>query len=407
MHLLRSNANFRRLWAGVVVSFFGDWFTTIALYTMAQELSDATRAVAAVLIAKTLPIFLVSPIAGPIIDRFDRRTIMLVTDVARSVLTLGLIVGYWAGSLPAVLAVLVVRVGFSGVFIPARTAVVPQVTTPAELPVAMALSGGTWSVMLAAGAAAGGLVTAWLGITGALVIDSLTFLLSAAFLWRLPALPPREAGDTAPKATFLEGVQYVRRRPLLASLLLCKSGLALATATLVTLPLYGNGLYAATASAAWVGMLYASRGVGALVGSVAIRKVSGDRSRVLAALIVPAFLWAGAWLAASSFAPTVWWAALAYGVAAIGNGTVWVFSGIIAQRMVPQSYRGRLFSLEFGVMTLVSALSSWAAGAAMDDYGLTPQQVNLGTAALLLIPAVAWGAAQLRNPIPQPDHSAV
>ncbi|MBX2800107.1 MAG: MFS transporter [Myxococcales bacterium] len=397
--LLRSNVDFRRLWLGVVVSFFGDWFTTIALYAVAQELSTATQAISAVLIAKTLPIFAVSPLAGPLVDRFDRRTILLVTDVARSVLTLGLVVAYWAGSLPAVLGVLVLRVAFSGVFIPARTAVIPQITNTRELPVAMALSGGTWSVMLALGAATGGAVTAWVGITGALLIDSVTFLVSAAFLWGLPSLPPQSSGDESAHATFADGLRFLRGRVLLPVLLLCKSGLALASATLVTLPLYGNGLYVATASAAWVGVLYAARGLGALVGSVGVRKVVGDQSAVLGLCMIPGFLWTGAWLVGSSMAPTIGWASLCYGAAAVGNGTVWVFSGIIAQRTIPQGFRGRLFALEFGVMTLVSASSSWLAGLAMDEAGFTPQQVNLAAGGLMVLPALIWSIALWWEPL--------
>jgi MFS family permease len=147
--LLVQNADFRRLWLGQVVSFFGDWFKMIALYTMVQEITDSTLAISGVMVGAMLPVFLVIPIAGPIVDRFDRRKVMLVTDVARSVLALGLLAAHWLESLTLLYGVLSAMVAFSGVFIPARTAIIPQVTSKEELPVAMALSGGTWSVMLA------------------------------------------------------------------------------------------------------------------------------------------------------------------------------------------------------------------------------------------------------------------
>lgn len=387
--LLKGNAAFRYLWFGVVVSFFGDWFSTIALYTLAQDLSDSARVLAAILIAKTLPIFLVAPITGPVVDRMDRRWLMIGTDVARSALTVGLIGAAGAGSLELAIGVLALRTACTGLFIPARTAVIPQLTTRGELPVAMALSGGTWSVMLALGAAAGGLVTAGVGVIGALWIDALTYLLSAASLWWLPSLPPAGAG-TGPGTSFLDGIRVLRGRVFLVALLLSKAGMALATASLVTLPMYGNGVYAATAGATWIGALYAARGLGALVGSVGVRKITGDGEGALSGALPIGFAWSGAWLAGLMIAPSIGWAALCFLGAGIGNGVIWVFSGILAQRAIPDGYRGRLFSLEFGLMTLISASSSWLAGSAIDTGGWSPQQVNLAVGGSMLGPTLLW-----------------
>lgn len=387
--LIRDNAAFRYLWFGVVVSFFGDWFSTIALYTLAQDLTDSARVLAAILIAKTLPIFLVSPLAGPVVDRMDRRWLLIGTDVARAVLTVGLLGAARAGSLELAIGVLALRTACTGLFIPARTAVIPQLTSARELPVAMALSGGTWSVMLALGAAVGGLVTAGIGVIGALGIDALTYLLSAAFLWFLPALPPAGAGAGA-HASFLDGIRVLRGRGFLVALLLSKSGMALATASLVTLPMYGNGIYVATAGATWIGVLYASRGLGALVGSVGVRKVTGDSDGALSACLPLGFCWTGVWLGGLWAAPSLPWAALCFLAAGVGNGVIWVFSGILAQRAVPDGYRGRLFSLEFGLMTLVSAASSWLAGSAIDTAGWSPQQLNLAVGIALQGPALLW-----------------
>ena len=78
--LLTQNREYRRLWLAEIVSFLGDWFNTIALYTIVQEMSGSGRAIALVMVAKTLPVFLVVPLAGPIVDRFDRRTILILSD---------------------------------------------------------------------------------------------------------------------------------------------------------------------------------------------------------------------------------------------------------------------------------------------------------------------------------------
>ncbi len=166
--LLRDNPAYRRLWLGEVVSFLGDWFSTIALYTVVQDLSGSARAVAAVMVAKTLPSFLVTPIAGPLIDRYDRRTVLIATDLLRAASVAVMIAAAVGRSLPWLYVAVVLSVACTGVFFPARSAAVPDLVDDRSVPAAMALSGGTWSVMLALGGALGGVAVAAVGSIGAL-----------------------------------------------------------------------------------------------------------------------------------------------------------------------------------------------------------------------------------------------
>ena len=398
--LLKRNVPFRRLWLGVVASFFGDWFTTIALYAIVQELSDSALAVAGVLVAKTFPIFVMTPVAGWIVDRYDRRTVLITTDVLRAVLTLGLVAAYLLRSLPLVFAVEVVRVCVAGVFIPGRSAAIPQVVSRDELAPAMALSGGTWSVMLALGAAAGGLVTELVGVLGALLVDSGTFVLSAAFLWGLPSLPPRKVGEVVEAVRVRDALDYLRRRSKLAGLLLLKTGLSMSTGAIVALPLYGNGLFAATASAGFVGLLYTGRGIGALIGSLGLRRLLGDATGTMERAIPWFYAAQGASYVLLSAAPDVVSATLIYLLAGIGTSGVWVFSSVLGQRAVPRSLRGRLFALEFGLMTLMSSSTSLLTGHAIDTWGATPRDVVLASGLVLVVPTMAWALLRWRKPEP-------
>jgi hypothetical protein len=80
IELLRSNQNFRQLWLGQVVSQMGDWFNTIALYTIILNLTGSGRDIGLLLVARFLPSFLFGPLSGVVADRFSRRTIMIVSD---------------------------------------------------------------------------------------------------------------------------------------------------------------------------------------------------------------------------------------------------------------------------------------------------------------------------------------
>lgn len=401
-NLLSRNRSFRLLFGGVTISFFGDWFTTIALYTMVQSLSDSATAVSLVLVAKTLPIFLASPIAGPIVDRYDRRLVLLWTIGLRAVLTVALLGGWFAGSVEIILFTEVVRAAVGGVFIPCREAALPSVVGEGELAPAMALNGGAWSVMLALGAAAGGGVTAWLGVTGALVIDVFTFLLAGAVVWGLPPLPPQEPGAPKTAVRFVDGLRYLKGRFPLGVLLTMKAGQALGGAAIVSIPFYGNGLFS-LAGAGFVGLLYAARGLGAMTGSLGLRRVLGDDSAVLRRALGPLFLVQIAAFVGVSQAPSMAWSAVGFFVAGVGGAGLWVFSGIVAQRAIDGPVRGRLFALEFGGMTLVSSMSSLSAGLLMDGLGWSIRDVLLAVAVVLLVPTMGafWLGTQ-RVMLPEP-----
>lgn len=387
--LLRSNHAFRRVWLGQVVSFFGDWFKTIALYTAVQELTDSAQALAAVLVFNLLPIFLMTPIAGPLADRFDRRKLMIGTDLARAIGALMLIVAHQIGSLPLLFGVLFVMVCFSGVFIPARTAVIPQVTTAEELPVAMALSGGTWSVMLALGAAAGGVVTQLVGVDWALLLDAVTYLLSGIILLGLPPQPPTQSPGRDPTG-FLHGLRYLKARPYLTTVLSLKPMVGLATAVVAMIPLFGGGVFPAAIGPMFIGLLYTARGSGALIGAMGVRRLTGDTPAVLRRCIPYGFLLTGLAYLGLSQASSFSLAALCYFVGTLGTGMIWVFAGILGQIASDRAYRGRIFSLEFGIMTLISSISSLIAGALIDHTGMSPADVAAGVGIVMVLPALLW-----------------
>lgn len=390
--LLRDCRGFRLLWAGTVVSFLGDWLTTVAVLTLIEEFSTASIWVSLSLIAKTLPIFLIVPFAGPLADRIDRRQILIVTDLVRVALVQGMIIAYWLGSLHGVLVLLTLRSFVGGCFIPARTAAIPDlVRSDRFLPAAMSIMGATWSVMLALGAALGGLITAWLGVTGALVVDALTFLLSAAILWGLPELPPSERGDSH-DTSFRAGLAYLKGRVYLTAVLLLKPSLFVSGAMLVLLPIFSNGLYfPGWRGPLWLGALYTARGLGAALGSLGLRRWIGDAIPTLQRAILVGYLLIAVSYVAMAYSPSFALTALTVFTAMIGSGIIWPFAGTLGQLATERRVRGRLFALEFGVTMLSSSACFFLVGTAL-DFGVRPFDVMLVFSGLTLLPMLAWAA---------------
>ncbi|MFN2414577.1 MAG: MFS transporter [Pyrinomonadaceae bacterium] len=401
--LLRENRDFRQLWLGQVVSQLGDWFNTIALFTLVLRLTGSGRAVGLVLVARFLPSVVLGPLSGVLADRFNRRHIMIASDVARALVVLGFLFirspeQVWLVYLPTVL-----QLGFSAFFEPARSAALPSVVAPRDLVTANAISAVTWSAMLTLGAAVGGPVTDWFGTDAAFVIDSLTYLLSAALVWsvRLPRREPRpKTRLTLAKALgvtdTLEGLRYVRRRPRVMALLLVKSAWGLGGGILTLLPVFGEKIFRLSLGAgvggAALGMsvLYAARGVGTAIGSVLMRRFYGETREQMQRTIGVSFVFAGAFYVlfgvAESFPLALLWLAVAH----MGGSVLWVFSTVLLQTAVEDDFRGRVFAAELMLMTLAMAASNYATGEALDRFQISPRAVTVAIGLFFVLPGVLW-----------------
>src|SRR5918911_392434 len=280
VRLLRQNRSFRLLWLGQVVSQLGDWFDTLALFTIVLKLTGSGRAIGLVLVARFVPSVVVGPLSGVIADRFSRRTIMIASDVARAVVVLGFLFVRRPEHVWLVYVLTVLQLTFSTFFEPAKTAAIPSIVKERELVVANSITSITWSVMLTLGAALGGAVTDWFGTDAAFVIDSLTYLASAALIFSV-RLPKRRARPktklTVSKALgltdTLEGLRYVRSRPRVLALLLVKPAWGLGGGILTLLPVFGEKIFPVAGSAALgMSVLYVARGLGTAVGPVFTRR---------------------------------------------------------------------------------------------------------------------------------------
>lgn len=401
--MLRQNDAMRNLWLGRLVSNLGDWFNLIALYQAVQLFTDSALAVLLVLVVKTLPLFFMSPISGPIVDRYDRRKLMIAMDAFRALATVGLLIAFWFDSLLALYPTVALMVCATGIALPASNASLPMLVEVRHIPTGNALLAATWSVSLALGAALGGIATELFGVTASLCIDGVSFIMSGLFAARLPALRPRRARadtdgeDGAPDEStgFIDGLRYLRRIPYILCVASLKSMMQLYGSVNGLLPLYGTVVFADASGPLYVGILYACRGVGSAIGSLWIRALFGDRIQTMRMLIVGAFILAGFSFAGLALATDFWHAAIAYFFASIGQAVIYVFSSSLLQLEADRRYHGRIFALDVGVMTLVGTLTGLCIGLAI-DLGVSYPTVVLASASLAVIPAVLWSVVTWR-----------
>src|SRR5262249_50042404 len=153
-------------------SQLGDWFNAVAVFALLLDLTGSATAVAWMMIVQFLPVALVGPLAGVVVDRVDRRRLMIAADIVRGFLILGLLLVRRPSDVWLAYVVMALTVSASAFFEPARTAIIPSFTTSEELMPANALSSAMWSAMLAIGASVGGLVTAVAGRNVAFEINA-------------------------------------------------------------------------------------------------------------------------------------------------------------------------------------------------------------------------------------------
>ena len=401
--LLARNRDFRRLFLASVVSLAGDWFSFVAVASLVTELTGRPGAAAYVYAAAVLPVFLASPIAGTLADRFDRKRILIVADLARAPIAGALCLAALWGSTPlAVGAVIALAVGasFSD---PIASAATPNLVEPEELVSAQALMGAVWGSMLMVGAGLGGVVADVFGRQAAFAIDAASFVVSAWLIagirrpMQQPATAARDGGSVR------EAIAYVRKEPIVLRLVFAKVGGSLANGIVGLLPAFAarrfSGAHIAT------GALFAARGLGAMAGPLLARRVLGvspGRRGIILSCGISTLTYCAVYAVfplAHVFAVALVLVVLAH----LGGGTQWALSTYGLQRETPDHVRGRVMSLDYGLATLAIGASAIAAGLLADAWG--PSVASWVLTAIGGGYGVAWLAWSLAA-LPSPRASA-
>ncbi|HWW83593.1 MAG TPA: MFS transporter [Vicinamibacterales bacterium] len=422
LSILRTNRDFRLLYIGQTISQLGDWFNAVAVYALLLELTHSATAVAWMMIVQLLPIAIVSPLAGVVVDRVNRKRLMIGTDILRGFVILALLLIHTASQVWIAYVVMALTVGGSAFFEPARTATIPNITSAEELLPANALSSASWSAMLAIGASIGGLVTAVLGRNVAFAINAASFFISALYIGRTrydatPAPQPAPSGIAALTgiSDLIEGLRYVRERGHVAALMFVKAGWGLAGGVLLLLTIFGERVFPVGGNtAAGIGVLYGARGVGAGLGPIVLRWMLGQQPKTLRRIIGPAYFMVGGFYVALAGAPTLMLAALAVLLAHFGGAILWVFSTVLLQLEVPDRLRGRVFAAELALVTLTSSASSYWTGHLLDHRGWSPRTLSFALGLMFCVPGVLWLLIQSRwhesevsgKPLGMPDPAA-
>ncbi|HMC80878.1 MAG TPA: MFS transporter [Acidimicrobiia bacterium] len=378
---LRRFPYFRRLWLGQLVSQLGTALTTVAVPYQVYRLTGSSFAVGMVSLAQLGPLLVGSLLGGSIADAFDRRKILLGSQLALAGCSAGLAFNAMGGhsALWPLFAFPAASAGLSGLDQSTRTAAMVALVDAEALVSANALRQLLLTVSLVTGPAAAGLILARFGPVAVYWIDVASFAVAMVAVLGLPSLRPAGGGTRAGLTSMVEGLRYLRGRQAVQGTFVVDLDAMIFGMPRALFPAMGIGVFHGGATA--VGFLYAAPGAGALLGALFTGWAARVRRQGRAVLIAVA-VWG---LAIAAFGLVSWLPAGLALLALAGAADVVsaVFRGTILQLETPDRLGGRLFSIQIAVVTGGPRLGDAEAGAVAALAGVRASVVSGGLACVV------------------------
>ena len=395
LSLLQLRPKFRSLWLAQVISLTGDWFNTIASVIIVNRYAASGLAVGGLFMARALPPFLLGAVAGVVADRFDRRKILIVSDVLRAAIVLGFLWVDRPERLWLLYVLTILQFSVSSFFEPARAALTPSLVEADELLNANTLASVTWSAMLTFGGAIGGLTAAFFGVRVSLVVDSLSFLASAMLVLSITGQFRSQAAHALESGwkNFVDGLNYVRQNLDVGLVTLVKALGQVGSFDIISALYAARVFHYGKEGATTLGLMFTAFGVGAVIGPLIANRLGDSSVTWLRRAILGGFLCMPiAWLIVG-VAPSLFFVLLGCILRGIGGSINWTYSEVLLQISVPDHLLGRVFAFDFAVFTLAVSISLWLTGFITDEFQLAPRIIVLILSAGSLVPLAVWSAA--------------
>ncbi len=405
MRAVLANQNFRQLWIGQTISQVGDGLTNLALLIVINKLTGSTAALAVMMIVMAVPQLVFGLISGVFVDRWDRKRIMILSDILRGLLILGFIlvrrpeevwIFYVLGFFQAMVGTF---------FGPARSAMIPTIVERDTLLAANALSQTTQVVTGVVGSALAGILVGVFGSAWpAFTLDGLSFFISAFFITRI-AVPPnteRIAGGLAETFTQLgQGLQFLFSRRMLVGVMttFAVTMLGIGSVNVLVVPFLINLLRVPTEA---MGLIDAAQVAGMVLGSALVAALA---ARLKAnQIIVGGVMLLGLFVGLFGASPVISLCLLTLFFIGLFVTPVEAAAATLLQDLVPNEIRGRASSAMNTVITLASVISMGSAGVLGDRLGI--RQVFYLAGGITIF-ASLLAALLMRSPKPAADQAAM
>jgi MFS family permease len=412
--LLKNNRNYRYTWTGQVVSEVGDHFNNIAVFSLALATTKSGMVVTGVMLARAIPAMLAGPLAGVLLDRLDRKRVMIASDLIRTVVALGFILAIYHKDTWLLYLLSALLMFASPFFTSGRSAILPTIATDKELHTANSLTQTTQWTTLTIGAFLGGASVTQFGYQWAFVFNALSFLISALCISQLHVKggsfrPERrsltEAEVVRPWHEYTEGLRYMQASPLILGICLISVGWASGGgAAQILFSLFGELVF--NRGPAGIGYLWGAAGLGLLIGGAFAHQI-GKRISFAAykrTIWICYLIHGGSYVffsQAPSFALAMLF--LAISRAAVAVSSVLNLSQLL--RHVSNEFRGRVFATNESLTWSTMMLSMLGAGIASQSW--SPRTIGAISGLLSSSTAIFWFWANTTGRLPEPALAGI
>ena len=387
--MVSTRAAIRRLSIARAISVTGTQVALIALTFQIYQQTNSAVWVSGVFLATFASQGILTPIGGWLGDRYDRRTVMIVSDLGAAAVFAGLVFA----ETPWLLLALALLATIAEVpFLPASQAAIPNLAAPDDLAWANGLVLQAFSIGITVGPLIGGVLVGAVGVGAAFGINAASFLVSAALVWSVRGrFQERRSAQSEGQAAvpFSEGIRIVWRSRLLRLVVLAEvvAYSVVGWAMVADAPLADLFDVGALGFAA----LISSWGVGMLFGSWAMGRWMGER-RIEIKILLFGMIIDGFMIALMGLSPWFIPILIVSVIGGAGSGAVNVARQVLLQRSVPDRIRSRVFAVAEVTATISFTLGLALAGPAVEAIGVRPAYVLsgvvFGVGALALVPLV-------------------
>jgi MFS family permease len=366
--------NFRLFFTGQIISLIGTWMQTIAEAWLVYRLTGSSLKLGAIAFCAQIPVFLVAPIGGIIADRYDRRKIVIGTQVSAMVLALTyaaltLLHGSDGRMLITVKEIFVLAAALgvvNGIDIPARQSFMVEMVGKEDLMNAIALNSSMFNGARIVGPAISGLLVAAIGEGWCFFVNGISYIAVIAGLLMMNVQSRRVITNESPTQHILQGFNFVKNaRPIRDMLFLLGVVSLVAMPYAVLMPIFADRILHGGPEG--LGMLMGATGVGALLAALSLAARSGLRG--LGRVIGYAGLGFGASLIAFSLSRNFWLSVVLLVPVGFGMMLESTTSNTLIQAMVPDELRGRVMAVYTMMFMGMAPLGSLSAGAVADRLG--------------------------------------
>jgi MFS family permease len=388
-----------------IVSYLGDWFAFVALAGLVEDVTDSRFLVSLVLVSMTIPGLFMSPIAGSFADRFDRRKILIVVSILQTFAALLLLLHSAAGIWITFLSQCLIA-GLAAFVGPSTSASVPNlVDNEDDLRKTNALFGSTWGIMLAVGAALGGLFAAVFGRNAAFIANAVSFVVAALLFAgvKRPMQSERtqnsSVGRVRPIADMKEAINVAKKDPVILALLCSKMTFAVGAGIVSQLAVLASNVFNVGDSGR--GLLIGVRGIGSGLGPILGARIAGrDMAKLLKVCGYAGLVFAVCYVGAA-LSPFIGMAAVFIALAHLSGGAQWTLSTLGLQMESPDHVRGRVMAGDMAMVNTMIGFTSILAGLTSQFIGVRPAIIIFAAAAaiasVVYLIATAGIIRRLRN----------